>query len=129
MSVDGSVLVLESNTICHSVPDHSIISFSLATSVSLPPLSFQASAPSVLSVEPISPSNNILLPGTFKLVGLVLVGSIIASIVPFCGLFGNPNTVLVGIVSSSQLTISCVSSKSFSAIVPTTGAAKSILFR
>ena len=94
-----------------------MISFSLA--IRSPAVPFQASAPSTFSAEPMSPSNSTLTPLPFMLVGLVLVGSIIASIVPLVD-NGPTKTVFVGIVSSSQLTVICVSSKLLIAKVPTT---------
>ena len=72
-----TVFVAEaSNTIDHCEPFHSIMSFSLAIK-SLPFEFFQASGPSVFSVEPILPNSNIRKPVVFRSVGLTVLGSII----------------------------------------------------
>ena len=57
------------------------MSFSLAIKSPFDP--FQASAPSVFSVEPISPNKRILIPLPLILVGLVLVGSLLLNINSF----------------------------------------------
>ena len=54
-----SLSALASNTICHAVPSHSIISLEFATK-SVPFAFFQASAPSVFVVLPMLPNNNSL---------------------------------------------------------------------
>ena len=83
-------------------------------------MAFQASGPSVLFVFPMSASSSILTPVAFISDGLNVVGSIIKSIEVklLVSLDGPFITELLGKLSVSQFTISCLGLSSLIAILP-----------